>query len=133
MKRFITNSLLAIAFILGMSAMGVNVWENVWNDDVIIQDYQAINNDKASSPLDNNYFFDIDEPFISAGLDRTANSRIPTTKVVDTQGSNHLLRAMSHSKLAFQQLYTTKSIYDSFYAEKRMSGYYLYTLRQLLI
>ncbi len=73
-----------------------------------------------------------DHPCIPTGVNRTQPFHLPTTFVREYNGSN-CLRLSCCALSVSLMLGVTRVTFLSLHAEKEYSGYYLYSLRKLLI
>ena len=127
MKRIISNILLIVGLALGATAISVIVCA----DNLETNSNEVVSNESSSQ---NDYFFTVlDTPFISTGINRASSSARVQHAFSKVNFEFRFSRVACFTQLAYQKLYTTKSIYVSFYAEKRMWGYYIFALRKLLI
>ena len=126
MKRLLTYCLLAATLVLGAAALCTPAWEA---DPVAVTGCDRTH----SIPCHHDFAFDLpDQAGIPAGLNRAPHFRTPTNLAREETGSHHL-RTACCSQLVSLQLCTTRSAFLTLHAEKEKAGYYLYTLRKLLI
>ena len=127
MKRLLTYCLLAATLVLGAVALYATACE-----DAAVP--TAAGCDRTHSCPDHNTLaFDLpDQAGIPAGLNRAPHFRTPTSLTREETGSHHW-RTACCSQLISLQLYTTRTTVLTLHAEREKAGYYLYTLRKLLI
>lgn len=129
MKQFFSYSLLVIALVLGFASVSATAWEK----NMTRLENEVVNNEDNSASTEKDYFFDMqNSSYICNALTREFSGTRPTVTAAE-QGLRDNSRNLYASQLAEQKLYTTKSLYVSFYAERQLRGYYIYALRKLLI
>jgi hypothetical protein len=85
-----------------------------------------------SSPENVCFFMMPDSPCTSAGLNNISNPRVPVLFIKTVNNPYDTLKSC-FSKLTDQQIHIIKSAFFSHYSKKEKDGYYIYTLRKLLI
>lgn len=102
------------------------------NDACIQANLFVGTNDTDSLPEDGYFFMMPDTPFTPAGLNNISNSRVPVSFIKTVNNPYYTLKSC-FSSLTHQQAHIIKSTFFSHYAKKEKDGYYIYTLRKLLI
>lgn len=132
MKGLFKYSFLIVSLILSVATVSSYACEK----DLIKKSLKAFEKEESSNPLSSqseSYFTVFNSSLIATGVERTSNFRVqPNVIKLDTEFSPSKISYLQ-AQLTQQKLYTTKSIYVSFYAEKQVWGYYIYGLRKLLI
>ncbi len=131
MKRFFLYNLFTVILLLGVTVVSTTVWEKSLTSKTY--PLNSINNEIPADPLEKTFFFTVhDSPAIPAGLTKISNPRVPVS-IIRTGHNPYGILKFYFSQITQNQLYTTGYTFVSHYSKKEYDGYYIYTLRKLLI
>ena len=132
MKHFFSYSLLVVTLMLGVATFGAKLWEKC---TVTCQAVNlSIDDETSSVPRATDCFLHrSDAAGIPAGLNRLPQFRVYSNAERTGHNEFHQLRIVCRTQSVAQQLHITLSAYRCLFAEREKTGYYIYTLRKLLI
>ncbi len=130
MKQLFSYTLFIVTLIISITAISTSVC----NDYLSIPDNRLADiSNTATIPLEKDYSFNmLDIPFIPVGLNKISNPGVPIS-VIKAGNNSHCKLKSYFLRLTLQQLSTNRDIYISLCSQKEKDGYYLFTLRKLLI